>query len=311
MHSMRILKVFVYDEPYLMLREHLNQMVVATFLFYSGYGMMESFKRKGTHYLKKIPTKFITLLLKFDFAVCLFWILGKMLGLQHDYGFKSVMYSFIAWRNLGNSNWYIFVILIEYVLLWMSFQGIRYKDERIMYCLSSVLFFFFTIGLVVFLMKKGVGMYWYDTAILLPAGIWYSLGKEKIEKLAMKNDHLFLLWCVLSCGAYIVLYFHRFKYGVEGYSLWAISFIVLVLLTTMKVKIGNPLLEWFGKHIFSIYILQRIPMMTLDHFGCIESHRYISLILVIVTTALLAVAFDYVTDKAAGCVSRNGSGHRI
>lgn len=45
----------VYDEPYLMLREHLNQMIVATFLFYSGYGMMESFKRKGTHYLKKFP----------------------------------------------------------------------------------------------------------------------------------------------------------------------------------------------------------------------------------------------------------------
>ena len=144
----------VYDEPYLMLREHLNQMIVATFLFYSGYGMMESFKRKGTHYLKKIPTKFITLLLKFDFAVCLFWILGKMLGLQHDYGFKSVMYSFIAWRNLGNSNWYIFVILMEYILLWIAFQGIRYKDERIMYFLSSVLFFFFTIGLVVFLMMN-------------------------------------------------------------------------------------------------------------------------------------------------------------
>ena len=154
-------------------------------------------------------------------------------------------------------------------------------------------------------------MYWYDTAILLPAGIWYSLGKEKIEKLAMKNDHLFLLWCVLSCGAYIVLYFHRFKYGVVGYSLWAMSFIALVLLITMKVKIGNPLLDWFGKHVFSVYILQRIPMMILDYFGCIESHRYISLILVIVTTALLAVAFDYVTDKAAGCVSRNGSGHRI
>ncbi len=294
----------VYDEPYLLLQKHLNQMIVATFLFYSGYGMMESFKRKGVQYLKRIPTKFITLLLKFDCAVCVFWILGKILGLQHDYGIKTVLYSFIAWLNLGNSNWYIFVILAEYVLLWIAFQGIRYRDSRAMYYLSSVLFFFFTIGLIVFLIKKGQAMYWYDTAILLPVGIWYSLGKEKIEKIVMKNDYLFLFWCVLSCGIYVVLYFHRFKYGVGGYSLWAISFIVLVLLITMKVKIGNSLLDWFGKHVFSIYILQRIPMITLDYFGCIESHRYISLIIVIVTTALMAVVFDYMTDKVTGCITK-------
>ena len=28
----------IYDEPYLILKDHLNQMVVAMFLFYSGYG---------------------------------------------------------------------------------------------------------------------------------------------------------------------------------------------------------------------------------------------------------------------------------
>lgn len=36
----------IYDEPYIALQNHLNQMVVAMFLFYSGYGMMESMKKK-------------------------------------------------------------------------------------------------------------------------------------------------------------------------------------------------------------------------------------------------------------------------
>lgn len=287
----------IYDAPYLALREHLNQMVVATFLFYSGYGMMESLKKKGVLYLNKIPKKFITLLVKFDLAVCLFWLLGEILNLQYDYGFKSIVLSFTGWWSIGNSNWYIFVILVQYFLMWISFQGLRYTKKGVAYYLGILLFLALTIGFVFFMMKQGKGMYWYNTAILLPIGMVYSLIKNILEKIVMKNDAFFFLWCMLCSGMYVVLYFHRFKYGIEGYTLWACSFISLVLLTTMKIKIGNPVLEWFGKHIFSVYILQRIPMMILDYCGCIDSHRYMSLIIAIVTTALMAIIFEYATDK--------------
>lgn len=109
----------IYDTPYLVLREHLNQMVVATFLFYSGYGMMEAFRKQAQGYLKKIPSKFFTLLLRFDIAVCLFGILGTGLDLGIDYNLKRILLSFIGWDNLGNSNWYIFVILMIYIYIYI------------------------------------------------------------------------------------------------------------------------------------------------------------------------------------------------
>ena len=109
----------IFDEPYLVLREHLNQMVVASFLFYSGYGMMESFRKNGKWYLKKIPSKFITLLLRFDIAVCLFGILGKVLDLGIDYNLKLIFLSLIGWKNLGNSSWYIFAILVMYIYIYI------------------------------------------------------------------------------------------------------------------------------------------------------------------------------------------------
>lgn len=44
-----------YFQPYLFLRSHLVQLIVAPFLFYSGYGIMEHIKTKGNRYVNDIP----------------------------------------------------------------------------------------------------------------------------------------------------------------------------------------------------------------------------------------------------------------
>ena len=36
----------IYDDAYLVMQNHIDQMVVSMFLFYSGYGMMEQIKKK-------------------------------------------------------------------------------------------------------------------------------------------------------------------------------------------------------------------------------------------------------------------------
>ena len=64
----------------------------------------------------------------------------------------------------------------------------------------------------------------------------------------------------------------------------------------MKVRIYNMILEWFGMHVFSIYILQRLPMILLDRTGLIDSHKYLCLIAVFALTIPLAIAFEKATD---------------
>ena len=72
--------------------------------------------------------------------------------------------------------------------------------------------------------------------------------------------------------------------------------LVLVVLS-MKIKIGNRLLQFFGAHVFSIYILQRIPMLLLSHFGYQEGHPYRFVVACLAATLVLAVLFDFATDK--------------
>ena len=62
-----------YDTIGLKINSQLGQLIVTMFLFYSGYGIMESIKRKGNEYVNSIPKKrILPTWLHFAFAVSIF-----------------------------------------------------------------------------------------------------------------------------------------------------------------------------------------------------------------------------------------------
>lgn len=322
-----------FDAPYLVLKSHLNQMVVATFLFYSGYGMMEQVKRRGSSYTYNIPVKSGRLLFRFDAAVMLFLLVNTLLGKSFE--LKTVVLSLIGWESLGNSNWYIFDILVLYMLMFASFGILERmktivssdntdsitKDVRDFSSIPSsgyskdgteinsiypsayhkrlpklVLFLILTLCFIYAMNKTDKEPYWYNTVILLPAGCFYSEFRDEIERLICKNEITYFLSLFMVLVVYVFSSRLRDINGIKVYTVWAISFISLIILITMKVSIYNRILEWFGKHVFSIYILQRIPMILLDHFGLIDEHKYLCLIAVFALTIPLALIFEKVTE---------------
>lgn len=112
--------------------------MVAPFLFYSGYGVMESIKRKGTAYVVGIPKKrVLRALFNFDCAVVLYLVLGLVLG--SSFTFKQVALSHIGWDSLGNSNWYIFTVLVLYVLTYIAFVILPTKSPYISVTVLGIL----------------------------------------------------------------------------------------------------------------------------------------------------------------------------
>ena len=288
----------VFDAPYIYIKNHLHQMVVATFLFYSGYGMMEQIKKRGTAYVSGIPKRAGKLLFRFDVAVLMFLVMNTLLGAH--YAPRRILLSLIGWKALGNSNWYIFDILALYVLMFAAFSiGERLSVSRRLrheHLPGLVLLFILTLAFVYVMMKTDKPTRWFNTVILFPVGSFYSVFKEDIERLIMRNDVTYYLTLLIMVPVYIFTYLHRRSYGIEGYTLWALAFIAVVILVTMKVGVYNKILEWFGKHVFSIYILQRIPMILLDHYGFIDAHKYLGLIVAFALTIPLALAFEKATD---------------
>ena len=114
----------------------------------------------------------------------------------------------IGWESIGNSNWYIFDVLIAYILLFFSFAFLKYIKERWLKEYIGCTVFTICIVLFVFVMMKAEQPnYWYNTIILFPFGCWYALLQDKIEKLIMFSEHTYVL-CVL---ANVLLYFFFLK----------------------------------------------------------------------------------------------------
>ena len=242
-----------YFQPYLFLRSHLGQLIVAPFLFYSGYGIMEQIKKKGNEYVNDIPRKrVIRIWLHFALAVLLFLIVDVLIG--DYYSTNQIILSFFAWESIGNSNWYIFAILIMYFATYVGFKCCSQKKTSIILvgafsCIYIVTMHFFKDG-----------SWWYDTVLCYPAGMALSYGKEKLQRWIERYKVSALFICVL-----VTLLLYMLQGNIIAHELLAILFCLDIILICSFIRIENKVLLFLGKHTFEIYILQRIPMLLLQN----------------------------------------------
>ena len=248
------------DAPYLSIRRYLDQAIVVSFLFYSGYGMMESIKAKGMSYVKGIPfRRFFRVFLHMSVAVLLYVAVNLTLG--REMKLLDILLAFPGYTSIGNSNWYVFAILSLYLMVFVSFllsRGNLYLGT-ILTTILSILFVFWQ-------MRMGRDPWTYNTVILFPAGMIFSLVKPLFEKLMAKNDAF--TYTAFACLLAVYLFFDaRRRAGIKFYSMWGILFMLLIVVLSLKFSVNNHILQWFGSHVFSFYILQRIPFMVLGHLG--------------------------------------------
>ena len=99
------------DIMYIEVNRALGQLIVAMFLFYSGYGVMESLRHKNNRDVN--PTAFFIAAVIYLFVSC---------ATNQTPTFRYALKGFAAWESLGNSNWYVFAILYLYVVTYIVFR---------------------------------------------------------------------------------------------------------------------------------------------------------------------------------------------
>ena len=295
-HFSQYIEVGSYDQAYYIFQKHLNQMVVSMFWFYSGYGILESIRRRGREYIIHFPVRrLLTVWADYALAVCLYIVLW--ITDQKSLTPSRVFFSLIGWKNVGNSNWFMFATFILYIFVFLAFIGIRSTSDRKSLAVGLCLLTLFSMLFVYAEMKAGQPQYCYNTVILFAMGGWYSLLRETAEKWLFHSEVLYFGTVLLMVAIYLVSYRYRRRYGIEGYTVWAVSFTILTLLYTMKCSIRSHLLEWLGMHVFGIYILQRIPMNLLQRVGLTEGHKYACFVFSLASTVFLAALFRIITER--------------
>ena len=278
------------DEPYVSLKVFLHQLVVVTYLFFSGFGIMESIKKKGTAYVKAMPVNRL-FKLWYHFAIVLVMYTIVRIGIIGvKYSLKDYLLAYTGYTTIGNSNWYLFVTFALYIIVIVSFLVFR-KNNILATALVCVL----SLGFVLFEKKIGLPTQYYNTVVCFPLGMIFSLVKPYVDKLIMKND---LIWyTAFTVSVAVFAYFSRNRWDrLLTYEMFVCSALIMLAIAMMKINIKSSVLDWFGEHIFSFFILQRIPMLLLRHFG-LAYNNYLFIIFSFFGTIVLCMFFDEAMDR--------------
>ena len=279
----------VWDAPYFEIRKYLGQMVVVPFLFYSGYGMAESIRVKGQNYVRRMPVhRMGKVLFQFALAVILFLMLRFVQGVRYD--LPHVLLSFIGWVSVGNSNWYIFAILCMYLITWISYSVFRKGKLPPLVCATVLT----AVYIVVMKLVKGQEV-WCNTVGAYLMGLWFCAYRENFEKAVLAKKWDYWICLILSLSAFLFLRKYWSKLAV--YEAASLLFALLTVLFTAKIQINNRFLTWCGEHLFSLFILQRIPMIALDRTA-IEAYPALYLLVCFGLTLVMSIAFDALSPKA-------------
>lgn len=281
-HSMDYLYLGENDLWVRYFSEYLRQLIVVPFLFYSGFGIMESIQKKGLPYVLGFPvTRILKTILYADVAVVAFALLFLVKG--WPISLKQFLLSLVFWDQIENNTWYFFVIVFLYFFTYVGFR-ISHRNYYLAAALTTVL----SIPLFYFLIETK-DIFWYNTFFLYHFGMWYSLIRRYIERIVMHND---FTYCVAMLLAFMAYSFFR-NFGSFYYFIICGCFLMtLIVGITMKVSIDNPLLQYLGRNVQGIYIFHRLPLrLTLEMNMSIVS-KFIFSVLV---TAVLCFAFEIIT----------------
>lgn len=277
----------ILDYPSNRLIHRIGQLMVVMFLFYSGYGVMESIRNKGDVYVKAIPIKrVLSTLANYAIAVTVFLVMNKLLGI--NYSFKQYILSLVAWESIGQSNWYIFAILFCYISTYISFSVFR-KVRSAFYanCLLILLYI-----VVLYQFKEE---WWYNTIPAYAAGMFVSINRDKILSLLNRLYPVCLIVLILA----FILCFH-FRSMTIIYLVLSIVFALLMLTITYRYVIKSHVLGWCGKNLFQLYIYQRLPMVALSTLfpQIVRLHTYLYVFACLAITLLIAATVKPFSIKA-------------
>lgn len=207
----------------------IGQLMVAPFLFYSGYGIMEQIKRRGIVYIDSMPRKrILKFYIHFCMALCIYLFLSFLL--RKEYSFVRIIFSFTALSSIGNSNWYVFAILAMYSIVYISFK--QCKKHSMTSC-------------VVF--------------TILYTGMILSKYKDRVCSIIQKPV-FFIFLMILAFSLYCL------HLPILAYEIISIAFCFLIVDVCAYKEIKNSLFHFLGQYVFEIYILQRISMNLFDRY---------------------------------------------
>ncbi len=260
----------------------LGQLMVVPFMFFSGYGVFEQFKAKGEGYVRLMPkNRILKVYLMFLLSWVIFFILSFILNTQ--YTVKDYLLSPFGIVSIGNSNWYVVIILVLYFSTYLSLKiGVNKRNALIINIVVCI-------ALIFIIKKFNMDSCWWDSIPAYAFGLVFSCYKEKFVDLYKKSNWYRWILFLIAIALTVLFGVLNSMYKLDIlYIFMELSFCLIFIGLLSLFVLGNKIVLTLGRYCFWIYILQRISMSIFSQIPAIRNLTYVYFILCAIITALLA-----------------------
>ena len=292
--------------------------MVAMFLFCSGYGLYKSAKAKPDFFKRFLPVRVIPILIPsiLTALVYVFLRLYRKLPIVINnpiaVGDHTTLHPFI---------WYVPCMIVLYIGFYIGF-GLFKKDWAGILTVSL-----FTLGWIAYCISFGYGSWWFNTCHMFLIGILVAKYEKKFFESCKKLYALRLIGTILICpvlwymadnagGFYLTIKKLQWTphngyiadlYGWIFQFLYTLAFMSLYYLLSMKMKVGNPVLRFFGKFTLELYLVHGIFVNMFGYYMIQEPTKPIHYIksvplyVLVVLACSIPIAFGLsILDKKVG-----------
>ncbi|MBE6992940.1 MAG: acyltransferase [Ruminococcaceae bacterium] len=226
---------------------------VSVFFFLSGYGLMTRYGQQGRGYLKSVLTNRIPRLVAIYLITTVVYALVFMV-MGYKVTLRYVLWSFVSGSPLALNSWYILALLLLYLMFCAVFALFGKRKG-----LSLTMMATMTLCYILVLHKLGYDYHWYMSVPGFAVGIIWAASRESIHAMAEKK---WWLWTIAAAVVFWLVY--RLSgltmiWSIPGLNLGsrlaaAATFPVLVVLLSMKLKLGGKLLNFMGGISLELYL---------------------------------------------------------
>ena len=289
-HFFQYVEVGEYDHLLAIIDGRLGQLIVVTFMLFSGYAVMYKID-EDRGYLDKLPKKILSLWFRFAVCILLFLVVDCIVG--DHYSVSEVALAFVGLFSIGNSTWYIVAIICLWLFTYISFKTCE-SNKRALVVLAVLMLAY---SAVFYIVKTST---WFDTIIAYYLGMFLFLLKDTITEFITGGGLLryWGLWAV----SLLVTALGSFVGNFIVFEIRVVAFSSFVVLSCYKFRIKNKALLFLGSYVFEIYILQRLPMIC---FQGAFSINLVYFIVCLIITICMAVLFKKGAGFLDDWLSRN------
>lgn len=301
---------------------------VGVFFFFSGYGLLKSYKTKPDYLngflRRRMPVILVPLYIVNTILTVIVLATGGVMYNDNNplvMGMDTIFFritTFLGITLMNSNAWYMITIAIFYIAFYLAFKYSKNEEKafKIMGIFSVIYIIAGTAAGHGFFWLQGE--WWYNSSLLLFIGMYVAKNEEKVISFIKKRYAALLtisgvctivLTFVAIVAAMMISYYRPGLVGRASSiicllceTLATLAFVSFILILTMKVRLNNKILDFLGKIALEIYLIHRFFLVALNSDYITIQNIVLYLAAVYAYTIITAIVLHKIDGIVVGAI---------